>query len=88
MPDWAKISVIPEDTFRAIYAMWFKKNTLGLGRILNYAVVLTLAYYALTRYWVVFQRLFGWYFIPIGQASLYAFVIHVFFVMVLASGFS
>lgn len=84
MPEWARMSVIPEDTFRAIYSAWFKKNTLGLLRIVNYVAVLSLAYYALTRYWGVFNRWFGWYLIPLGQASLYAFVIHVFFVMVLS----
>lgn len=83
MPDWAKISVIPPDVFHHYYNLYFKKNTLGLLRILNYAVVLVVAYYVLTRFWVVFNRVLGWFFIPLGQASLYAFIMHVPMVMII-----
>jgi len=83
LPDWTRISMIPPETFNHYYSLYFKKNTLGLLRILNYAVVLTLAYYALSRFWSVFNRGFGWFFVPLGQASLYAFILHVPYVMLI-----
>jgi len=83
LPDWTRISVIPPDTFNHYYSLYFKKNTLGLLRILNYTVVLILAYYVLSRFWGVFNRFFGWYFVPLGQASLYAFILHVPYVMLI-----
>lgn len=83
LPEWSYISVIPPEVFAHYYELYFKKNTLGLLRILNYTVVLVVAYYLLTRFWVLFNRLVGWFFIPLGQASLYAFVLHVPYVMLI-----
>lgn len=81
MPDFAKLSIIPPETFWKIYNDWFLKNQLGLGRLLNYAVVLALGYQLLTHCWKPINALFGWYMIPIGQASLYVFIMHIFLLM-------
>lgn len=81
LPDWTRISVISPEVFTHYYQLYFKKNSLGLLRILNYTVVLIVAYYLLTRFWVLFDRFLGWFFIPLGQASLYAFILHVPYVM-------
>lgn len=83
LPDWAHISVISPEVFTHYYQLYFKKNSLGLLRILNYTVVLIVAYYLLTRFWVLFDRFAGWFFIPLGQASLYAFILHVPYVMLI-----
>jgi fucose 4-O-acetylase-like acetyltransferase len=54
-----------------------QKNTLGLLRLLDYASVLIVLYATLTRCWEPIRKALGWFFIPLGQASLYVFIIHV-----------
>ena len=84
-PDWAKLHVIPKDTFLYIYEEYFPKSKLGIGRLIN-AVVLFIAIYALmTRCWQPLNRALGWFFIPLGQASLYVFFIHVFLLLAIAN---
>jgi len=78
LPDWAKLSVIPRDTFYSIYGAYFRKNTLGILRLVNYAAALTIAYWLLTRFWKPLHKALGWYLIPVGQASLYVFILHVY----------
>ncbi len=85
MPEWARWSYIPEDLFRKIYRGYMLKSKLGILRILNYFCFLVVGYWLLTRYWKVFYRSVGWWFVPVGQASLYVFIVHVFWVMLLGN---
>ena len=80
-PAWAQIRVLPAPVFDWLYAEFFHKNGLGLGRLLNDAAALVVAYAALTRWWRPLHRAFGWFFVPIGQATLYVFVVHVFLIL-------
>ncbi len=80
MPTWARISVIPPDVFNDIYRRFFQKNTLGVLRVVNYAVALVTAMVALTVAWVPLRRWLGWFLIPIGQCTLYVFILHLFVV--------
>jgi hypothetical protein len=82
LPAWAHLSVVPPETFNTWYGLYFQKNTLGLGRLLNYAAALVVAYGLLTIAWKPLDRAFGWYFVPIGQATLYVFIVHVYLVLV------
>lgn len=90
LPSWARIEAWPE----LYYAIrkHADKNTLGPLRLLNYAAFLIALYAVLTRWWPLFQRWLGWFFVPIGQASLYVFILHLFAVqlvsMVMPFGFS
>lgn len=77
LPDGATLRIVPAATFDRLYAEYFQKNALGLGRLLNYAAALLVAYATLTRWWRPLERALGWFFVPIGQATLYAFVVHV-----------
>jgi len=61
----------------------FDKASLGIGRLAAFASVAILAYVALTLCWRPIERTFGWVLIPLGQASLYAYAVHL-FVIVLA----
>ncbi len=83
MPWYGKLSVIPADFFNKLYFNYFQKNTLGILRLVNYAAALIICYYLLTKYWVIIKKALGWYFIPVGQASLYVFVMHVFVIYIL-----
>jgi len=77
-PDYMKLHFIEPKTFYYIYHQFFEKNTLGLGRLLNDAVVLIVSYAFLTYFWKPINKTLGWFFIPIGQASLYVFILHVY----------
>lgn len=84
-PDWAKLDFIPPDVFGYLYDNYFQKYKLGPGRLLN-AVVLFISIYALmTRCWQPINKALGWFFIPLGQASLYVFFIHIFLLLAIAN---
>lgn len=81
IPQWVSLNLIPPDTFNHLNEAYFVKSKLGVGRLLN-AVVLFIAIYALlTVCWQPLNRALGWFFIPLGQASLYVFFIHVFLLL-------
>lgn len=77
IPPYARLSVIPAEVYSRVYGRFMQKNTLGLLRLVDYASVLIVLYAVLTRLWAPIRKTFGWFFIPIGQASLYVFIIHV-----------
>ncbi len=81
IPQWARFDFIPAERFDALRVAWFDKNTLRPGRVLNYVALLIVGYQLLTRFWSLFYRSVGWFFVPIGQASLYVFIVHVYIVM-------
>ncbi|GBC60640.1 OpgC protein [Desulfonema ishimotonii] len=85
MPDYAKISVIPPEIFWKIYGDYFRKDMLGIGRLVNYLVILSLGFLLLTRCWKLINKALGWFFIPVGQASLYVFIVHVYLVMLVCN---
>jgi hypothetical protein len=82
MPDFAKLSIIPGETFWRIHSEWFLKNHIQPGRLFNYLIVLALGFQLLTHCWKPINKALGWYMIPIGQASLYVFIMHVFLLMI------
>jgi hypothetical protein len=61
----------------------YDKPSLGIGRLAAFASVSILIYATLTACWQPIQRSIGWLLIPLGQASLYAYAVHL-FVIVLA----
>lgn len=81
LPDWLKISLVPPETFQLVYEGYFSKNKLGALRLVNYFVVLLFGFSVLTRFWYPIYRAIGWFFVPLGQASLYSFIVHIFFVL-------
>lgn len=76
---------IDEAFYHDIYMSWFQKSTLGLGRIINNISLFIVFYYALTHYWVPINKLLGWLLIPLGQASLYVFILHVYFIILFSN---
>lgn len=85
IPSYLRLHVIDPSTFREIYQNFFPKNTLGIGRLINDFVVLVVSYALLSYFWKPIHKLFGWFFIPIGQASLYVFILHVYACIVIAN---
>lgn len=58
---------------------------LSPGRLIAVLCFLVTAYAVLTAYWMPVQRALGWFLIPLGQATLYIFVLHVLFVVAVAN---
>lgn len=83
--EWSKLSFIPPETFNNLYFNYFQKYKLGPGRILNITVLLISIYALLTRFWTPFNRAFGWLLIPLGQASLYVFFVHIFILLLVSN---
>ena len=81
LPDFARLSFIDPDVFRSFYGRYFTKNQLGILRLVNYLLLLVFSYGLLTRFWKPINKALGWYLVPIGQASLYVFICHVFVLM-------
>jgi hypothetical protein len=84
-PDWSKFSFISPETFNNLYFNYFQKYKLGPGRLFNAVVLFITIYALLTRFWYPFERAFGWFLIPLGQASLYVFFIHVFILLLVSN---
>jgi len=78
LPPWARLSIINPDRFTSLYTLYFLKNSLGILRLANYLVALVVAYHILTISWTVISRALGWFFLPLGQASLYVFIMHIY----------
>jgi hypothetical protein len=79
-----RLDLVPAATFDALYADWFTRATLDLGRLLDVFLLLATAYALLTAYWRPLDRALGWFLVPLGRASLYVFVLHVFAALLVA----
>ncbi|MEL6615297.1 MAG: OpgC domain-containing protein [Bacteroidota bacterium] len=77
LPEGTFLSFVDADLYHRIYGLYFQKNTLGLLRLLNYAVLLIAGYALMTRFWRPIHRTAGRFLIPLGQASLYVFIVHI-----------
>jgi hypothetical protein len=59
----------------------FDKASLGIGRLIYFTGAAALIYGVLTLFWHPIQRAVGWLLIPLGQASLYAYAVHLFVIV-------
>ena len=80
-----RLDVIPESTFWSIYEDWFPRDFLGPLRLLNLVAVVIVFYSLLTRFWTPVYRALGWFLVPLGGATLYVFILHVVFALIVAS---
>ncbi len=72
-----RLALLPVETFDALYAGWFQRTTLDLGRLVDVFLVLATLYALVTAYWRPLERALGWFLVPLGSASLYVFILHV-----------
>jgi hypothetical protein len=84
LPSWAHLNLIPAQTFNWVYSNYALKTTLGPLRVLNDFCLLVTLYWLLTICWTPFYKALGWYLIPVGQASLYVFIVHVYVVLLVS----
>ena len=81
VPEQARLSVIPSDLYGEIYARFFDRKMLGIGRIVNLAIAMVVLYALVARLRPWAHRVAGWLLVPLGAASLYVFIVHVWFVL-------
>lgn len=81
MPPSLLMHVIAPADFNAFYHTWAAKNGLGPVRVLNDMSLMVTVYLLLSWCWLPIYRLTGWFFIPLGQRSLYTFILHVYVVL-------
>jgi hypothetical protein len=80
-----RLAIIPDAAYRAIYDALFARTYLDPGRLLNVLVLVVAAYAFLSAYWKPVERALGWFLIPLGQATLYVFILHVVLIAVIAN---
>jgi hypothetical protein len=68
-------------TYDWLYPHLYQRTDLQAGRLVDLLLVLVTAYALLTACWKPLNRVFGWFYVPLGAASLYVFVVHVFLVL-------
>jgi hypothetical protein len=83
--EWSKLSFVLPQTFENLYANYFQKYKIGPGRLLNVVVLFISIYALLTIYWKPCNKALGWFLIPLGQASLYVFFIHIFLLLLISN---
>jgi hypothetical protein len=67
--------------YSSLYGDLFNRTFLQPGRLMDLLLFLSVAFIVLTAFWNPLSKAFGWLYIPLGQASLYVFIVHVFFVL-------
>ena len=82
-PSWLTLGVLSPDLFTSLYSQYFTLSDLRIGRLLNLAIALPVAYAMLTRHWALARPL-ETVFVVLGQRSLGAFVLHVYGLLLLA----
>ncbi|MFE7631186.1 OpgC domain-containing protein [Kocuria sp. NPDC057446] len=80
-----RLALLPESTFRTVYDALFGRTYLGIGRLVNVLLVVIAGYTVLSAYWRPLRRTLGWFLVPLGQATLYVFVVHVFLILAVAN---
>lgn len=61
----------------AIVQKLFNKSTVAPGRILATVITFQFAYLLCTFFWKPIWAMVGWFFLPLGQNSLYTYTMHV-----------
>ena len=84
MPPALLMHVIPPESFNTFYHTWAAKNGLGPVRVLNDIALMVTVYLVLTYCWTPLNRMLGWFLIPLGQHSLYTFILHVYVVLLVS----
>ena len=80
-----RLALLPEPAFRTVYDAYFGRTYLGIGRLLNVLLVVIAGYAVLSAYWRPLERALGWFLVPLGRATLYVFIVHVFLILAVAN---
>lgn len=73
---------LPSQLFgNATYASLFAKPELGPARVLAFVALVVFAFTLLSSLWVPMKASLGWLLLPLGQSSLYVYIMHLFVVI-------
>lgn len=75
----------PATTYDWLYSNAYNRVFLQPGRLVDCVLMIICAYAVLTTMWKPIDKVVGWLWTPLGAASLYVFIVHVFFVIAVAS---
>jgi hypothetical protein len=75
----------PDATYGWLYEHAYTRIFLQPGRLLDLLLMIIVAFAFLTTCWKPVNAVVGWFWIPLGAASLYVFIVHVFFVLAIAN---
>ena len=78
-------ALFPADSYQYLYAHAYTRVFLQPGRLVDLALMVVVAYAVLTTCWKPIDKAIGWFWTPLGENSLYVFIVHVFFVIAVAS---
>lgn len=81
----ARLGFVPQNTFSGVYSDWFERTYLDPGRVLNVLLVTITIYALFSVLWKPIDRAVGWFFIPLGQTTLYVFIMQLAFVLIVAN---
>jgi hypothetical protein len=81
-PSWLRAGIVSPDRFGELYTRYFGLSELGIGRLLNLAVVLPTGYAVLGWCWAALRPVQA-LFVTLGRRSLGAFVLHVYGMLLL-----
>lgn len=82
---WQPVLLFDNIDYAKFHSQWFDKTTLGIGRIINNLALFIVIHYLLSNHWQFWNKRLGWLVIPIGQASLYVFIMHVYFIIIISN---
>ena len=82
---WRTYATIDASSYTEMYVNWLQKSNLGIGRVINNIALFIVFYYVLSHYWLPINKVLGWLLIPLGQASLYVFILHVYFIILFSN---
>lgn len=78
-----RLALVPDGLYWSVYGTWFgPRAELELGRLLGVVVALVALYALLSAFWVPIARVLAPFLVPLGQATLYVFVLHVLLALV------
>ncbi|SOE52980.1 hypothetical protein SAMN06296378_0487 [Salinibacterium xinjiangense] len=80
-----RLGLIPDNTFRLVYDSLFERTSLGIGRLVNVLLLVVTGFAVMSAFWRPIHAALGWFFVPLGQATLYVFIMHVFFALLVAN---
>src|SRR5205823_7229486 len=83
---WRQLPVEDPSTLDVteIIVALFGKGDLRPGRIIAFAIVFIFLFLLVDRFWTLWNRALGWLMLPLGQSALYAYSVHVAFVVLIA----
>ncbi|WP_370249323.1 OpgC domain-containing protein [Nocardioides sp.] len=81
---WSPV-FLPDSTYLWLYDNAYIRVFLQPGRLFDLLLMIVVPYAVLTTCWKPIDKAVGWFWTPLGENSLYVFIVHVFFVIAVGS---